>query len=88
LSSRTISTECLVAAAVSVFLGLEDENDRTPDIKNFRPVDESNRHSMNVPAVPDKELSNTRRAESSETIRHRIITAVVCRLRDGVQIEG
>ena len=65
-----------------------DENDRTPDIDNFRPVDGSNRRSMNVRAVPDKELSNTRAAESSETIRHGVITAVVCRLRDGMQIEG
>ena len=36
---------------------------------------------MDVPAVPYKELSNTRHAESSETIRHRVVTARNVQLR-------
>jgi magnesium chelatase family protein len=36
---------------------------------------------MDVPAVPYKELSNARHAESSETIRHRVVTARNVQLR-------
>jgi magnesium chelatase family protein len=36
---------------------------------------------MDVPAVPYKELSNTRGAESSETIRYRVVTARSVQLR-------
>ena len=36
---------------------------------------------IDVPAVPYKELSNTRGAESSETIRHRVVTARNVQLR-------
>jgi magnesium chelatase family protein len=36
---------------------------------------------MDVPAVPYKELSNARSAESSETIRHRVVTARNVQLR-------
>jgi magnesium chelatase family protein len=36
---------------------------------------------MDVPAVPYKELSNTRGAESSETIRHRVVAARNVQLR-------
>ena len=36
---------------------------------------------MDVPAVPYKELSNARSAESSETIRYRVVTARNVQLR-------
>jgi magnesium chelatase family protein len=36
---------------------------------------------IDIPAVPYKELANTRAAESSETIRHRVIAARNTQLR-------